>query len=180
MWEYFYDWSVQDFINKFIDDGNNSYIELNNLMHKFKKIPVGDMVSAALGNLNKSAKDIDIVKEGNFDFINREEFEKILIKFDDFIYKTEMKPVSGLFIAFFNMFTIKKFNLESFIEKMNEQDIKMKIIGIRNGEQLVKRFVKAYNYNLKEDSNNYIEYKMKKNHTVNITEERIKNLIKPL
>ncbi|MDA9470496.1 ParB N-terminal domain-containing protein [Enterococcus sp. 5H] len=175
-----YNWSVQDFINKYVEDGKEAYTELNELIHRFKYIPLGDMVSAALGNLNKSTKDIDIVKEGNFNFLDVEEFKLVVFKFNDFIYKTELKSVSGLFIAFFNMYTIKKFNLELFIEKINEQDIKTKIIGIRNGEQLLKRFVRAYNYNLKEGSNSYIEYKMKKNRTVAITDERIKNLINPV
>ncbi|MEI5993742.1 ParB N-terminal domain-containing protein [Candidatus Enterococcus mansonii] len=172
-----HNWNVQDFINKYVEDGRLSYIQLNELIHRFKKVSVGDLISAARGNLSKSTKDIDVVKEGNFDFVNRIEFETVLSEFDNFIYKTDIKPVSGTFIAFFNMFTIKKFDLDSFIEKVNEQDIKTKIIGIRNGEQLLKRFVKAYNFKLKEGSQKYIEYKMKNNRTIMITDERRKNLI---
>ncbi|MGG5342218.1 ParB N-terminal domain-containing protein [Enterococcus sp. AZ192] len=172
-----HNWAVQDFINKYVDEEISDYIELNNVINRFKSIPLGDIISAALGNLNKSTKDIDIVKEGSFAFVNKEGFESILINFTEFIYKTGIKPVSGLFIAFFNISTIRKFELGSFIEKINDQDLKNKILGIRSGEKLFKMFIRAYNYGLQETSHKYIEYKVRKNRTIIILEERIPSLI---
>ncbi|WP_430602602.1 hypothetical protein IGJ02_003035 [Enterococcus sp. DIV0724b] len=174
-----HNWSIQDYINKYVSDGIESYIKLNDLLSRYKKIPIGDIISAAQGSLVKSCKENDKLKDGRFTILNEIEFEPVLNKFNDFIYKTGINPVSGSFTAFFNIINIKKFDLNSFIEKVNDQDLKTKIIGIRKSEQLLKRFVETYNFGLIPGSCNYIEYRMEKNRTIAIKEEYIKNLISP-
>lgn len=171
-----HNWNIQDYIDKYADDGIESYITLKKLLEYFSKIPAGDMISAAQGNLVRSGKDTDLLKDGEFVILNKIEFEVVLTKFYDFIYKTGVKPVSGSFIAFFNIINVKKFDLDSFIEKVNDQDLKNKIIGIRNGDRLLKKFVLTYNHGL---STGAINYKIKKNKSIVIKDEYIKNLILP-
>lgn len=174
-----HNWVIQNYIDKYANDGIESYIKLKEILSQYSKISTSDLISAAQGSLVKSSKDMDALKDGEFAFLNEFEFEVSLKKFYDFIYKTEINPVSGVFTTFFHLINIKKFELYSFIEKVNDQDLKNKIVGIRDPDRLLKKFVYAYNDNLSEGDYSYINYKIKNNRVLVVKEHYIKNLVLP-
>lgn len=170
-------WTVEDYINKYQKDGVIDYIKLEMILNKYKPIALADVSSAAEGYLKKSHKSINNIKEGKFKFVNYNEFIVCLDGFQEFIYKTQIKSASGIFITFFNIYSVKKFDLQSFIERMNVNDIRNKIIGVRDEKVLLKLFVETYNYKLRERSAKYIDYKIEKNRSITILEERKSNLL---
>ncbi|MGL9746206.1 ParB N-terminal domain-containing protein [Enterococcus sp. DIV0170] len=170
-------WKIEDYIHKFKEEGLLSYIRLYEIIIDYKNVALADLCSTAQGYLNKSYFSFDSIKDGEFEFVNYEEFITCLKDFQEFIYKTRIRSTTGVFSAFFGLYTIKKFNLSSFIERINVNDTRSKIIGIRDGKRILRMFVEAYNYNLKEGSKNYIDYKVKKDRSIVILEKRNRKLL---
>lgn len=170
-------WKIEDFIHKFKEDNLLSYIRLDQLIKEHKNVALADMCSSAQGYLNKSYVSINAVREGEFEFINYDEFVICLEDFQEFIYKTQIRSTTGVFSAFFGIYTIKKFKLSKFIERINVKDTRSKIIGIRDPKRILRMFVIAYNHSLKEGSKNYIDYKVKKDRSIVIMEKRNRKLL---
>lgn len=170
-------WKIIDYVHKYKEEGLRDYHLLEDMILNNKNIAIADLISAAQGYLNKNHIAINKVKNGSFNYKNYEEFLVCINLFREFIYKTRIKSNTGVFMAFFSLVTIKKFNFETFIERANLQDIRNKILGIRDSVTLTRIFVEAYNYNLKEGSKKYIEYKLKKDRSIVILEERNNSLV---
>ncbi|WP_165005073.1 MULTISPECIES: ParB N-terminal domain-containing protein [unclassified Enterococcus] len=170
-------WKLEDYIHKYKEDGLVHYIWIDQLIQNHKYISLTDMCTAAEGYLKKSHNSLEKVKTGKFKFINYEGFIVCLNDFKEFIYKTQIRSTTGVFAAFFCIYTVKKFNLQNFIERTNLEDTKNKIIGIRDEKRILKMFVETYNRKLKTNYKNYIEYHVNKDRSIDILEERKEELL---
>lgn len=170
-------WKVIDYVHKYKEEGLHDYLLLEDMILNNKNIAIADLVSAAQGYLKKNYTAMNKVKNGSFSYKNYEEFSIYVDLFKEFIYKTRIKPNTGVFMAFFSVVTIKKIDFYYFIERVNLKDVRNKILGIRDSAKLTKIFVEAYNYNLKENSQKYIEYGLKKDRSIIIMEERNNKLM---
>ncbi|MFS0926342.1 ParB N-terminal domain-containing protein [Enterococcus durans] len=170
-------WKIEDYIHTYKEDGLIDYILLEKLIKEYKNIALMDICCCAQGHCKKSRLLIEIVKEGKFKFYNYEEFLICLNKFQQFIYLTRIKCAVGVFFAFFELYTVKKFDFTHFIERINKMDIKSKIIGIRNEKRILKMFVETYNYNLRKTYDKYIEYRVNKDRSITILEEMSEALL---
>ena len=169
-------WKIEDYIHKFKEDGLQDYVQLEALVKEHKYIALADLSSVAQGYFNKSYTSLNRIKEGSFKFVNYNEFIICLEDYKEFLYQTQIKSTTGVFSAFYNIYSVNKFELIHFVSRINEVDTKRKIIGIRDEKKILKEFVKAYNYKLVDGSKRYIDYTVKKDRNIIILEERKNNM----
>ncbi|MDT2641004.1 ParB N-terminal domain-containing protein [Enterococcus dongliensis] len=176
-------WTLNDYINKYVTDGNIEYIKLKKLMETHRKISNADMVSAAMGSWYKQSKLLNNVKNGSFKFYNFDEFLVIVQGYEELLRNTQIKEMRSVFQAYFKISSIDKFNQSWFIKKINETEVNRKIIGLKKTERILKCFLEAYNSNLQAVSKrrNAIDWELDLKHRVIIKDklktERLNSLL---
>lgn len=166
-------WTLKDYINKYVAEGNLEYINLQRIMKTNKKISNSDMVSVAMGSWYKKTKLLTEVKKGNFKFYNYEQFLNVLQEYEIFLNNTQIKEVGSVFQAYFEISTIVKFDQEWFIKKVNELEIDKKIMGLKKTERILRCFLDAYNHNLQAISkrDRVINWELDLKHQIIIKDE---------
>lgn len=169
-------WGLKDYINKYVEEGNIEYINLQKIMNRQAKIANADLISSAMGSWTKRTKLVTEAKKGNFKFYNYEAFLKVVQDYEMFLKYTQIKEFGSVFQAYFEISSVKKFNQEWFINKINELEIDKKILGIKKTDRILKAFLETYNHNLQNESreNNRILWSLDLKHNV-IIDEELKN-----
>jgi hypothetical protein len=147
-------WNVMDYINKFVLDEHEEYKKLKQIIEEYDKIPLEELVSVGMGSKSKRHKLITKVKNGEFEFYNYHEFLIILKNYSELLRMTQIKNISAVFQAYFNLSSIKKYDQKWFVKKVNGLEVDRKILGIRKSEKVFAIFLEAYNHNLKQISKN--------------------------
>lgn len=170
-------WTIKDYINKYVHDGNEIYIELDYFLNKYPFVSTSDLIYALAGNLRGTGRILEQVKNGAYQIKDSTNFTRIIESYSEFVLSTQFKPASILFLAYFNLATIEKFDNEWFVRKANEQDLKRKILGIRKIDRVLQIYLETYNHNLMETKSNYINYRLTTKRTIELLEPRLDYLI---
>lgn len=174
-------WKFDDYINKFVVDGNQEYQKLSELIEKYPKIPTSSLAAAAQGFLLVTVYSSQRVREGKFTFYNYPHFCTFLECYSQFIKRTHLKSGQGIFLGYLNLYTIKKFKQERLIKGMNKTDEFDWINGNVNLDRIIEALLKAHNYSLNVESENSqgIKSEFSNNEKLIILDERDLLIIKP-
>lgn len=170
-------WTIRDYINKYVHDENNTYIELDKFILRYPFISVSDLIYALNGRLRGTGKVLEKVKDGSFKIKDSNNFEKIVESYSEFVTATQIKPASILFLAYFNLATVEKFDNDWLIKKANELELKRKVMGIRKLDRVLHLYLETYNHNLMESKNRYINYRLTTKRAIELLEPRLDYLI---
>lgn len=180
-------WNVKDYIHSFAAQGNEDYIKLNSLVEETKDInaPIFTLASMAVGYRSRSKRgDSGMISNGSFSFYN---YEGLLVFIEDyrkFLRRTGIITGRDMLAAFFYLHTLKKFDLERLITKVNITNKAERLVGVRQPMVIVEILVDAYNHRLSTDSENFIRYTIstepKTKGEIQLTGEVSNTLVKPL
>ncbi|MEI5993743.1 ParB N-terminal domain-containing protein [Candidatus Enterococcus mansonii] len=165
-------WNIDDYINKYVVDGNSEYEKLQNLSKQYKNIPRSALIAAAQGELNLGLQSGQNIREGKFRFYNYPHFCLLLESYSEFIKETSLKSSLYIFLGYFNLYTVKKFDRERLIKNLKGKQ--ESVNGIMSLDVVVELFLKAHNYRLRGKSNkgSAIKYTLSKKENPIILEER--------
>lgn len=165
-------WKLDDYINKYVSDGNLEYEKLQKLSKKYSSIPISSLMTAAQGLLNLSLKSSKNVREGRFKFYNYPHFCLFLEDYSEFIKCTDLKSSLYTFLGYFNLYTVKKFDRDRMIKGMRGKE--ELVNGIMSLDVVIEVFLEAHNYRLREEAitGKAIKFNLSKNEKPIISEER--------
>ncbi|MGG5342219.1 ParB N-terminal domain-containing protein [Enterococcus sp. AZ192] len=165
-------WKLEDYINKYVVDQNPEYEKLQKVFQKYPNIPLSALTVAAQGLLDLTSQASANVREGMFEFYNYPNFCVFLEDYYEFIKHINIKGTLYTFLAYFNLYTIKKFDKERLMKNMmGKQELVNEIMSL---DIVIEVFLKAHNYRLRGQvyRGNAIKYELSKKEKPIIMEER--------
>lgn len=179
-------WTVKDYIHSFAARGNEEYMKLNRLIEETKDInaPIFTLSSMAIGYRSRSRRsDSKMVSDGSFKFYNYDGLLLFIEDYRKFLRRTGIQTGRDMLAAFFYLHTLKNFDLERLITKVNSTNKAERLVGVRQPMVIVEILVDAYNHRLSTDSDNFIGYTIstepKTKGEIHLTGEVSNKLVKP-
>lgn len=162
-------WKVKDHIHMYSVRKNEHYQYLEKYM-KTTSLAETTLLSIAMNNTYGGSVR-SLTSEGKFTFNNREE----VAQFDTFNRKvvTDTKLTSNSFLqmALWEIFKIKKVDLNRLIDKINSKKLHVELKNIRLQSAILEILILAYNDQLSENSKNRISFAYDNNKKIKITDE---------
>ena len=156
-------WSLLNFIESYANQGSEQYVSLLNLINK--KYAGTSVVIAVARNTTASRTSLsELVKSGNFEFINFEETLNFLKYYEKFRNETNTPKRTKVALALYALYRLENFDEDRLIRKVLQKkfDDDLRVKGYDLTEAL-KEFIDKYNDKLTQDSALFIEYYVKNN-----------------
>lgn len=156
-------WSLLNFIESYANQGSEQYVSLLNLINKKYAgtsvvIAVGRDTTGNYTGLN------ELVKSGNFEFVNFEQTLNFLKYYERFKEETKTPKKTKVALALYALYRIEGFDEDRLIRKVLQKkfddDLRVKGYGLT---EALKEFIDKYNDKLSQDSPLFIEYYVKNN-----------------
>lgn len=169
-------WQISDYIRHYANQGNNEYLRLNESIQNMPFIRPTDIICVGYGLIDRrKVKILDVVKQGKFRFKSYADFLKVAQYYRQFIEATQIRSVAGVFLAYYNLFTVIDFDKERLLRNVNSGNTRDRLIGVSNFRVILKELVDAYNKN-----GIVIQYTQTESIDFLITNERKKFIIRGL
>ncbi len=155
-------WSLLNFIESYANQGSEEYVSLLNLLNKKY---AGTTVVISVARNNTTATGVtELIKSGEFEFINFEETLNFLKYYEKFRNETNTPKRTKVALALYSLFRIDGFDGDRLIRKVLQKkfDDDLRVKGYNLSEAL-KEFIDKYNDKLTQDSPSFIEYYIKNN-----------------
>ncbi|MFC0136801.1 hypothetical protein CD127_12320 [Staphylococcus petrasii] len=155
-------WSLLNFIESYANQGSEEYVSLLNLLNKKY---AGTTVVISVARNNTTATGVtELIKSGEFEFINFEETLNFLKYYEKFRNETNTPKRTKVALALYSLFRIDGFDGDRLIRKVLQKkfDDDLRVKGYNLSEAL-KEFIDKYNDKLTQDSPSFIEYYVKNN-----------------
>lgn len=156
-------WSLLNFIESYANQGSEQYVSLLNLINKKYAgtsvvIAVGRDATGSYTGLS------ELVKSGNFEFVNFEQTLNFLKYYERFKEETKTPKKTKVALALYALYRIEGFDEDRLIRKVLQKkfDDDLRVKGYDLTEAL-KEFIDKYNDKLTQDSSLFIEYYVKNN-----------------
>ncbi|PNZ27180.1 hypothetical protein CD122_07260 [Staphylococcus rostri] len=156
-------WSLLNFIESYANQGSEQYVALLNLINKHyagTSVVIG-VARNTTGNSNRLS---ELVKSGNFNFVNFEQTLNFLKYYERFRKETHTPKKTKVALALYGLYRIEGFDEDRLIRKVLQKkfDDDLRVKGYDLTEAL-KEFINKYNDKLTQDSSSFIEYYVKNN-----------------
>lgn len=171
-------WRNLDYIYSYAKSGNEQYRKLYVLLQQYPKLNLTAVYSTATGKEYNAAAHSESLKDGKFVFHNYDSYVRFVKDYFDFLERTEIKHYQEVMIAYFSLYASMKFDNERCVQKFKESNVAESVEGIRKVNVLQKKFLVAYNKQLKESSPNFIDYRINRDESITITDKKRFDLIK--
>ena len=155
-------WTNKDYIESYANQGSEEYVSLLNLLNK--KYAGTTVVISVARNKTTSSGITELIKSGNFEFINFEETLNFFKYYEKFRKETDTPKRTKPALALYSLFRIEGFDGDRLIRKVLQKkfDDDLRTKGYNLTEAL-KEFIDKYNDKLSQDSPLFIEYYIKNN-----------------
>lgn len=141
-------WQIIDYIQHYAEQGNQEYIKLKDAVEGTRDVRPMDIVCVGYGLIDRrKVKVLEPLKQGKFTFKSYADFLKVVQYYQKFIEATQVRSVSGVFLAYYNLFTIVDFDKNRLIRNVNSGNTKNRLLGVTNFGVILKELVDAYNKN---------------------------------
>lgn len=155
-------WNMMNYIESYANQGSEEYVSLLNLLNKKY---AGTTVVISVARNNTTATGVtELIKSGDFEFINFEETLNFLKYYEKFRNETNTPKRTKVALALYSLFRIEGFDGDRLIRKVLQKkfDDDLRVKGYNLSEAL-KEFIDKYNDKLTQDSSSFIEYYIKNN-----------------
>lgn len=154
-------WSLLNFIESYANQGSEQYVALLNLINK-KYAGTSVVISVGRNSTGSSKGLTDLVKSGNFEFVNFEQTLNFLKYYERFRKETNTPKKTKVALAIYALYRLKGFDEDRLIRKVLQKkfDDDLKVKGYDLTEAL-REFIDKYNDKLTQDSSSFIEYYVK-------------------
>lgn len=165
-------WSLLNFIESYANQGSEEYVSLLNLINK-KYAGATVVIRVSRNSTGAGTNNNEVVKSGNFKFVNFEETLNFLKFYDKFRKETNTPKRTNIALALFSLYRIEGFDGTRLIRKVLQKrfDEELRVKGYNLTEAL-KEFIDKYNDKLTQDSVSFIEYYVKNDGDLVITNPR--------
>lgn len=170
-------WKNLDYVYSYAQAGNEQYQKLYTLLKQYPRLNISGVVLTAIGKSSLSGTGSDKLKSGKFAFRNYDSYVQFVKDYFEFLDRTSIKHFQEVMIAYFSLYASQNFDKERCILKFKENNVAESVEGIRKSNILQKKFLVAYNKQLKETSSHYIDYKINKDESITITSKRRFDLV---
>ncbi|MDV3051897.1 ParB N-terminal domain-containing protein [Staphylococcus ureilyticus] len=155
-------WNMLNYIESYANQGSEEYVSLLNLLNK--KYALTTVITSVARNKTTSSGIPELIKSGNFEFINFEETLNFLKYYEKFRKETDTPKRTKPALALYSLFRIEGFDGDRLIRKVLQKkfDDDLRTKGYNLTEAL-KEFIDKYNDKLSQDSPLFIEYYIKNN-----------------
>lgn len=156
-------WSLLNFIESYANQGSEQYVALLNLINK-KYAGTSVVISVGRNSTGSSKGLTDLVKSGNFEFVNFEQTLNFLKYYERFRQETNTPKKTKVALAIYALYRLKGFDEDRLIRKVLQKkfDDDLRVKGYDLTEAL-REFIDKYNDKLTQDSSSFIEYYVKNN-----------------
>lgn len=156
-------WSLLNFIESYANQGSEQYVALLNLINK-KYAGTSVVISVGRNSTGSSKGLSDLVKSGNFEFVNFEQTLNFLKYYERFRKETNTPKKTKVALAIYALYRLKGFDEDRLIRKVLQKkfDDDLRVKGYDLTEAL-REFIDKYNDKLTQDSSSFIEYYVKNN-----------------
>lgn len=156
-------WSLLNFIESYANQGSEQYVALLNLINK-KYAGTSVVISVGRNSTGSSKGLTDLVKSGNFKFVNFEQTLNFLKYYERFRKETNTPKKTKVALAIYALYRLKSFDEDRLIRKVLQKkfDDDLRVKGYDLTEAL-REFIDKYNDKLTQDSSSFIEYYVKNN-----------------
>ena len=156
-------WSLLNFIESYANQGSEQYVALLNLINK-KYAGTSVVISVGRNSTGSSKGLTDLVKSGNFEFVNFEQTLNFLKYYERFRKETNTPKKTKVALAIYALYRLKDFDEDRLIRKVLQKkfDDDLRVKGYDLTEAL-REFIDKYNDKLTQDSSSFIEYYVKNN-----------------
>ncbi|MEJ7440042.1 ParB N-terminal domain-containing protein [Staphylococcus hominis] len=154
-------WSLLNFIESYANQGSEQYVSLLNLINK-KYAGTSVVISVGRNSTGSSKGLTDLVKSGNFEFVNFEQTLNFLKYYERFRKETNTPKKTKVALAIYALYRLKGFDEDRLIRKVLQKkfDDDLRVKGYDLTEAL-REFIDKYNDKLTQDSSSFIEYYVK-------------------
>lgn len=154
-------WSLLNFIESYANQGSEQYVALLNLINK-KYAGTSVVISVGRNSTGSSKGLTDLVKSGNFEFVNFEQTLNFLKYYERFRKETNTPKKTKVALAIYALYRLKSFDEDRLIRKVLQKkfDDDLRVKGYDLTEAL-REFIDKYNDKLTQDSSSFIEYYVK-------------------
>ncbi|MDU0443762.1 ParB N-terminal domain-containing protein [Staphylococcus haemolyticus] len=154
-------WSLLNFIESYANQGSEQYVALLNLINK-KYAGTSVVISVGRNSTGSSKGLTDLVKSGNFEFVNFEQTLNFLKYYERFRKETNTPKKTKVALAIYALYRLKGFDEDRLIRKVLQKkfDDDLRVKGYDLTEAL-REFIDKYNDKLTQDSSLFIEYYVK-------------------
>lgn len=154
-------WSLLNFIESYANQGSEQYVALLNLINK-KYAGTSVVISVGRNSTGSSKGLTDLVKSGNFKFVNFEQTLNFLKYYERFRKETNTPKKTKVALAIYALYRLKGFDEDRLIRKVLQKkfDDDLRVKGYDLTEAL-REFIDKYNDKLTQDSSLFIEYYVK-------------------
>lgn len=164
-------WNVLNYIESYANQGSEEYVSLLNLLNK-KYAGTTVVISVARNNTTAGGVN-ELIKSGDFEFINFEETLNFLKYYEKFRKETDTPKRTKPALALFSLFRIEGFDgnrlIRKVLQKKFDDDLRTKGYTLT---EVLKEFIDKYNDKLSQDSPLFIEYYIKNNGELIIENEK--------
>lgn len=165
-------WSLSNYIESYANQGIEEYVALLNLI-KNNYAGVTDVVALAQGYAGSTSELTQKVKNGKFEFFNFQKTLDFLKFYQRFREETKTPKRTKVCFALYELYKVKGFDENRLIEKvlLKNFDNELRVKGFDKTEAL-KELIDKYNDRLSQGSPMFIEYYVKNNGTLIISNEK--------
>lgn len=164
-------WNMLNYIESYANQGSEEYVSLLNLLNK-KYAGTTVVISVARNNTTAGGVN-ELIKSGDFEFINFEETLNFLKYYEKFRKETDTPKRTKPALALFSLFRIEGFDgnrlIRKVLQKKFDDDLRTKGYTLT---EVLKEFIDKYNDKLSQDSPLFIEYYIKNNGELIIENEK--------
>lgn len=150
-------WSIKDYIQSYANEGNEEYQKLIVLLNNYK-FTSGSIAAISLGIGETGGKVTNILKNGEFKFVNYEKTVQFLEYYNRFIQETTINNYGKLLLAVNQICRIKKFDTERLIKKVKESRNKDDLNTSLSKNEYIEILLDMYNNKTRANSNLTINY----------------------
>ncbi|MFB2004697.1 ParB N-terminal domain-containing protein [Staphylococcus aureus] len=156
-------WSLLNFIESYANQGSEQYVSLLNLINK-KYAGTSVVIAVGRDTTGNYTGLSELVKSGNFEFVNFEQTLNFLKYYERFKEETKTPKKTKVALALYALYRIEGFDEDRLIRKVLQKkfDDDLRVKGYDLTEAL-KEFIDKYNDKLTQDSPSFIEYYVKNN-----------------
>ncbi|WP_069723834.1 ParB N-terminal domain-containing protein, partial [Staphylococcus hominis] len=138
-------WSLLNFIESYANQGSEQYVALLNLINK-KYAGTSVVISVGRNSTGSSKGLTDLVKSGNFEFVNFEQTLNFLKYYERFRKETNTPKKTKVALAIYALYRLKGFDEDRLIRKVLQKkfDDDLRVKGYDLTEAL-REFIDKYN-----------------------------------
>lgn len=172
-----HNWTLSDYVHRYTVEGNEEYMKLSELHSKNPHIPLSSMARTGMGRSGGISSGVLQVHMGGFNFYNYNAYRRFINEYNRFIEMTGLKSYQQLFMAYFELYTIRNVKIEKLPEYLIDSKVLSELRGNRSQTNIMIKMVKLYNAKHNASENSRIKFEVKNNKLPNILSEKSRELL---